>query len=244
MGRLRERQSALQAEAAAARKRVAEGMETMQMMTAASIASDYEDAMRARWRGGPTVLAFLFAHPNAAAIQALDANGEYFDRRSDTTWDLFFPGYYRATDATQEDRSGAHPVGSGYASDWYFRPGDFDAMREHIELSSEERWQYSGLTDLVLVCTWIGDQGEPTVDWTSTISGSVADKPGPQTLTLSEAIERITRDLKSGAEDPDFGVGEMIDPAAPNAGRSIARDLMVGTLSGIAATLGKGALGL
>lgn len=240
MDRLRERQSALRAEAAAARKRVAEGTETMRMMTAASLASDYEDAMRARWRGGPTVLAFLFAHPDAEAIRTLDANGEYFDLRSGTTWDLFFPGYYRAT----EDRSGARPVGSGYASNWYFQSRGFDAMREHVELSSEQRWQYSGLTDLVLVCAWIGDRGEPTVDWASTISGSVTSKDGPGTLTLSEVIERITRDLKSGAEDPSFGVGEVVDPAAPNSGGTLGRDLMVGTLSGIAASLGKGALGL
>jgi len=36
----------------------------MQLMTAALMQRDYEGSIKARWQGGPTVLAFLFGHPN------------------------------------------------------------------------------------------------------------------------------------------------------------------------------------
>lgn len=242
MGRLRERQDALRAEALAARRRVAERRRLLQMMTAASGAAYYEDTIRARWRGGPTVLAFLFAQPDADAIRALDANGEYFDCRSGDTWDLFFPGYHRA--ASGEQRAGDKPVGSGFTSDWFFDADDFNQLRRHVQERSEERWRYSGLTDLVLVCGWLAEAGEPTIDWASTISGSVSDSRGTQTLTLNEVIERISDDLESGTEDDRFGVSEVTDSAELSATGTTVRDVVVGAIAGIAAALGKGVLGI
>lgn len=243
MGRLRERQLGLQEEARAARQRISAAADLNQMMTPATRAAEYEDAIRARWRGGPTVLALLFAQPHSKAIRALDAGGAYFDCRSGDTWDLFFPGYYRSDNPDLEGRTSAMRVGSDFASDWYFSPADFNRMREHVQSASEDRWKYSGLTDLVLVCGWLSSSGEPIIDWASTISGTVGGDPAGH-LTLEEAIERISQDLESGEEDENFGVKPITDPADPQPPTNATRDILVGALSGIAGALGKGALGI
>lgn len=242
MGQLRQRQLLLRAQAEAAQKRLAQSAGTMRMMTAAAGIADYEDGLRARWKGGPSVLAFLFAQPDTEPIRALDSSGEYFDLRSGSTWDLFFPGYYRSEECNPERPPESEPAGMRFADDWFFSPHGFDLLRRHVEDASAGRWQYSGLADLVLVCAWIGKQGEPTVDWASTVSGSIAGVGGTQTLTLGEVIERISQDLESGEEDADFGVGEVTSPSGPGGGAGIGRDFMVGVLGGIAVALGEAAL--
>lgn len=244
MGRVRERQAQLRMEALEARRRVSEGAATQQMMTPTTMAADYEDAIRARWRGGPTVLALLFAQPSSEAIRALDAAGAYFDCRSGDTWDLFFPGYYRSDDPDFEEQLGAKRVGSDFAENWFFSPPDFNHMRKHVQSSSGDRWKYSGLADLVLVCGWLPSEGEPTIDWASTISGTVGEGPVGRTLTIHEVIERISDDLESGEEDANFGVEALTVPPDPQLADRVARDVVVGALSGIAAALGKGALGI
>ena len=216
----------------------------MEAISAASTQRDYEDSIKARWHGGPTVLAFLFAHPDCDAMRLLDARGDYFDRRTGATWDLFFPGYYRSTNRHLEEQTDARTVGRDYASDWFFNASDFNQLREHVEQSSEGRWQYSGEADLVLINGWLAEKGEPTIDWPSTISGQVTDHTAhARTLTLAGVIERITRDLENAAEDASYGVGQVTDPPPPPEG-SIARDLMVNALGGIAAALGTRAAGL
>jgi hypothetical protein len=244
MGRVRERQAQLGMEALEARRRISGGDATNQMMTPTTMAADYEDAIRARWRGGPIVLAFLFAQPGSEAIRALDTAGAYFDCRSGDTWDLFFPGYYRADDPDSEERLGAKRVGSDFAGNWFFSPADFNHMRKHVQNSSGERWKYSGLADLVLVCGWLASEGEPTIDWASTLSGTVGEGPAGRTLTIQEVIERISNDLEAGEEDPNFGVDPLTAPSDARQPDRIARDVVVGALSGIAAALGKGALGI
>ena len=217
---------------------------------------------KARWHGGPTVLAFLFAPPDSDAIRILDARGEYFDVRTGNTWDLFFPGYYRSRAGKDQDyefediarrdfeRQGRRDferhvrrVGRDYARTWYFSAADFDGLRRHIELSSERRWEYSGGTDLVLISAWLVDQGEPTVDWASTISGQLTDQEaGTKTLTLANVIERITRDIETRAEDASYGVSEVTDgPLLPESHNI--RDFMINALGGVAAALGVKALG-
>ena len=119
----------------------------------------------------------------------------------------------------------------------------FAGLRKHIETSSENRWQYSGGTDLVLINGWLAEQGEPTIDWVSTISGQITDRfAGIQTLTLANVIERITRDIETGAEDLSYGVGEVTDEP-PSPARHVGRDFMIQALSGIVAALGAKALG-
>jgi hypothetical protein len=205
---------------------------------------EFEDLAKARWQRGPTVLAFLFAPPDSDAIRMLDVRGEYFDIRTGDTWDLFFPGYYRSTiGGAFEHDEGALPVGKNYAGDWYFSPVGFNDLRVRIEQSSEYRWQYSGGTDLVLISAWLVDQGEPVMDWASTISGQVTDQSvGTQTLTLASVIERLSRDLETGAEDSAYGVGEVTDdPSTPAS--HVGRDFIIQALSGIAAALGAKVLG-
>ena len=245
MGTLRERQRRQRNEALAARRRLSERHGQFQLMTAASAQRDYEDSIKARWRGGPTVLAFLFAHPDSDAIRMLDQRGEYFDCRTGDTWDLSFPGYYRSGKGRLfELEAGARPVGHGYADDWYFNPHDFDLLRGHVERSSQGRWQYSGGTDLVLINGWLVEGNDPSIDWASTVSGQVADQAaGARTLTLANVIERVSRDLESATEDASYGVGELTEPPSPSDGH-IERDLMVNALAGIAAALGARALGI
>lgn len=243
MGRLREHQAFHREEAAAARKRQEERRTRSELMTAASMQAAYEDSIKARWKGGPNVLAFLFAHPDSDAMRTLDARGEYFDVRTGDTWDLFFPGYYNSKRHELERAAGARPAGQLYLRGWYFNPRDFDMLRAHIERESEGRWAYSGGTDLVLIGGWLPEDGEPKLDWSSTISGSITDRAeGTTTLTVAGVIERITRDLETAAEDPSYGVGEVVDEAGPER-RQLIRDLFVNALGGIAASLGARALG-
>lgn len=172
MGVLRQRQDLHRKQATEARRRPAEARTTERLLSlsAASIQADYEDAIRARWQGGPTVLAFLFAHPDSDAIRMLDVRGDYFDQRTGDTWDLFFPGYYKSTQAARfEDETGARAVDVGYTDGWYFNARDFNMLREHVERASQGRWAFSGGTDLVLINGWMPDSGEPEIDWASTL---------------------------------------------------------------------------
>jgi hypothetical protein len=200
--------------------------------------------VRARWHGCPIVFAFLFAHPDSDTMQMVDVRGDYFDQRIGDTWDLIFPGYYKSDKGREfEQRTGARPVGTSYTSNWYFSPTQFNKLREHVERSSERRWEYSGGADLVLVNGWLPEHGEPTIDWASTISGQVTDQQaGIRTLTLANIIERITRDLENAIEDASYGIGEVTD--RPSSAKShVTRDFMLNTLAGIAAALGARAAG-
>ena len=173
--------------------------------------------------------------PNRSALKPL-ALGD--------TWDLFFPGYYRSTRGPEFQRqAGGRPVGVNYAGDWYFNPKGFNDLRNHVEESSDHRWEYSGGTDLVLINGWLAVEGDPTIDWVSTISGQVSDSvTGTQSLTLANVIERITRDLETAAEDSSYGVGEVTDGLLRQEAH-VGRDFMINVLSGIAAALGAKALG-
>ena len=246
MGVLRQRQDLHRKQATEARRRPAEARTTERLLSlsAASIQADYEDAIRARWQGGPTVLAFLFAHPDSDAIRMLDVRGDYFDQRTGDTWDLFFPGYYKSTQAARfEDETGARAVDVGYTDGWYFNARDFNMLREHVERASQGRWAFSGGTDLVLINGWMPDSGEPEIDWASTLSGQITDhSAGTKTLTLAGVIERITRDLETAAEDAAYGVGEVVEGPQPVRDPLI-RDLFVNALGGIAAALGAHGLG-
>jgi hypothetical protein len=239
MGRLQQRQALLRSEARAARRRLEEEASTLRLMTAASARRDYENAAKARWNGGPTVLAFLFAPPDCEAIGMLDARGEYFDQRTGDAWDLFFPGYYRSEQgADREQRTGAVPVGGAYAANWYFNFRDFDALRAHVELESGGSWAFSGGADLVLVNGWMPESGEIEIDWKSTLSGQLTDgDAGVTTLTLGAVIERISRDLEQALEDPSYGVGAVVTDAGTPPDTTALRELVVNTLAGIAAAL-------
>ncbi len=188
-----------------------------------------------------SVLAFLFAPPDSDAIQMLDARGEYFNIRTGDTWDLFFPGYYRS----QRDIPGAQSVGYRFGRDLYFQPAGFDHLRRHIEYSSEDRWCYSGDTDLVLINVYFPKRGEATVDWPSIISGQLTDvSTGNRTLNLANIIERITRDLEAALEDPNYGVGDVTDRTPEAGDHPVVRDFMINALGGIAASLGARAMGM
>jgi hypothetical protein len=207
-----------------------------------TLQSTYEDLVKGRWRGGPAVLAFLFAQPDSQAMEMLDARAEYFDHRTGDTWDLFLPGYYSSREGADfERRAGAVPTGQYYTRDWYFHPGAFNSLREHIERSSEGRWHYSGGTDLVLIGGWMPDVGEPMIDWQSTISGRVTD-PATATTTLSlpEIIEHISRDIEESLEAADYGVGNVTGTGGAEcigAESRTMRDVMINALGGIIAAL-------
>ena len=249
MGRLEDRQKFRIREAREARRRInARANEfgpIYRWMTVASAQQEYRDAISARWRGGPSVLAFLFAQPDSDAMRMLDARGEYFDIRSGDTWDLFFPGYYRSPKSREfEINAGGRRVGQNFAENWYFSARDFDGLRRHVEYASERRWVYSGGTDLILINGWMPDRGEPTIDWASTISGRVTDQAdGTRTLTLANIIERISDDLETDTEDAAYGVADVTKPNKPKESH-VTRDIMVNAVGGIAAAIGAKVLGL
>jgi len=247
MSRVRERQQKLRTQAcrslwlqgAGARRRLAAG-ESLSDEDYAASKLCYEDVV-AQWHGAQSALAFLFAPPDSAAMEMLDARGEYFDIRTGDTWDLFFPGYYRS----YRSISDARPVGHRFGRDLYFQPAGFDHLRWHIEHSSGGRWYYSGGTDLVLVNVYLPGLGEPTVDWESTISGQVTDATaGIRTLTIANIVERITRDLEAALEDPNYGVGDVTDGTPAVRDHRAIRDFMINALGGIAAALGARAMGI
>jgi hypothetical protein len=237
--------------AAEARKRIEQRALTARMMTATSWVEDAADDAAGRWRGGPNVLAFLFAHPDSEAMKSLDLRGEYFDHRTGDTWDLFFPGYYRATDVAFERRVGARPVGQSYLGDWFFHPRDFDTFRRRLEGYTQCRWHYSGGTDLVLVSGWVSAHGKPSVYWDTAVSGCVTDETtAVLTLSLPEVIERVTRDVENTLASADFGVGDVTgrsdpdDPRVPSTPAPRAtRDVLVNAVGGILAQLGAKAMG-
>jgi hypothetical protein len=229
-----------------AEKRQAERVGTTSMMSGALLDEIQNDWFWANWRGGPSVLAFLFAHPDSPAIIKLDQRGEYFNCRTGSTWDLFFPGYYASGKHGLESQIGAKPVGQNFAFSWYFNPQEFDAMRQYIEQMSEGKWRYSGGTDLVLIDVWISDTGDPTVYWESTVGGELSNvEEGLQTLGLPAVVERITRDFDDQAESTTYGVAEVVTPSSsPPVRPSMAQNVMTGALSGIIAALFKSATGL
>ena len=242
MGSLRRRQKGHQEAAAAARRRLRQSADQIGFMTPAVAMQDYQDQIAANWSGGPTVLAFLFAQPDSAAIKMLDSRGEYFDVRTGETWDLFFPGYYRSDDPRTENRARSRSVGTQYAANWYFSPQDFDRLRKHVEQSSQRRWRYSGGADPVLVNGMLVDDGDPVVDWVSTQGWDILDAtPGGLGLTLAKVIESITHDFDTHGEDESYGLRR------EEAGRSSSdrgRDFMIDTVRDIAVALGLKLVGL
>jgi len=193
------------------------------------------------WPYGSTVLALLFAQPNSPAIRGLDQHGGYFDVRTGETWDLFLPGYFKLPE-NKEAPPGCERIGRRFTDDWRFSVRDFNLLRRHVERASDGRWAYSGGTDLVLINAWTVPEGDPVVDWRSTISGQLSDdSAGTTPVTLGNAIERISRDLEDQIEDPFYGVGEVTNP--PILESTFGREFMVTALGGIAAALGAKKLG-
>lgn len=246
VGRLEDRQSWALASRARARVEVERASSSFQMMTAASMQQDWERRLVAEWSGGPTVLALLFASPDSRSIRSLDSRGGYFDLRTGDTWDLFFPGYYRsARDPDFERQCGARPVGQAHLSDWYFGPREFNDLRQYVESCSEGRWSYSGEADLVLINAWVPDQGPPTIDWASTVSGQLTDQvAGKVSLTLGGVVEAISRDLEREIGSAEYGVGEVVAGGAAGPTSTAGRDIITAVLGEIVAALAVGGLGI
>jgi hypothetical protein len=184
---------------------------------------------------GPAVLAFVFGHADSEAMRSLDMRGEYFDRRTGDLWNLYFPGY------ETERRPGAQSVGRRFTRGWYFYPEAFDRRRREISRLSDERWEYSGGVDLVLVNVVVGRDRTVQIDWTSIFSTNLAEQHGASDRpTLATAIERITHDLESGAEDAAYGLREPHD-REPRTG---VRDVVVQVLTEIAVQLASRGAGL
>lgn len=238
--RLRERQADRLEDRKTARREVGqqERQITSYLMTAAHSRADYIRRLRAAWDGEFALLAFLFAHPDCNAMKVLDERGEYFNIRSGNTWDLFFPGYYKSDRPPHFEReAGAQLVGRGFARDWYFNPRDFDRLRRHIEDESKGRWRYSGEADLLLTTAYIPSAGEITVDWSITIQGQLTDD-GTRTPSLAQCIERISGDLESGAQDPSYGVGDLVGRVSSTSA-SATREFIIAVLAEMTAALGK-----
>jgi hypothetical protein len=241
MGRLRQRQATMRRSAAVLRRRTLKGDDrsaySYGLIMPTSTSGGWEDELRAASRGGPTVIALLFARPESEVIRSLDASGKYFDIRTGETWDLFFPGYCRSTGKHSKRQAYREPVGGErFVADWYFSPRDFDLFCRDVERESGGRWSYSGDADLVLINGWLEPSGEPTIDWESTMCGTLGI--GGQ-ATLGSVIERMTRDLIEGTEDAHYGVGDVVASGRLHERGGMSTDeVTVAALLAIAAALG------
>lgn len=159
---------------------------------------------------GWTVLAFLFAPPDTAAVRELKNRIDFFDIETGTTWDLFFPGYYRTK--SRESDWGGNPILRARNGDyWYWSPEGFKQMADHIFTKTRGSWHYSGGTDLVLLNALLDIDHAPTIDWESVASGQVTDgERGVFTMSLGEIVQAITRDLEDNLEDSNYGVGRVV----------------------------------
>lgn len=240
MGRVRERQCELIEARRQANRRISEAASHMHMMTPALIEQQYLDRLAANWRGSFTVLAFLFAMPDEPALRMLDRRGDYFDIRTGTTWDLFFPGYFKSDDQQLEAQTGSRRVGKRTARDWFFDPRAFDELRDRIESAAAGQWEFSGGADLVLVNAFIPDSGGPVVDWDSLQSGPLTAKGNS---SLQSVIERISRDLEQGREDASYGVSTITKPPQSRDGDA-AREMMIGATGEIVAAVAGKLFGL
>ncbi len=219
------------------------------LMSALSAEQSYNDRLARSWRGSYALLAFLFAPPDEPTIEMLNRRGVYFDARTGDTWDLFFPGYYCSNDRQFERQvhdsrllDDGHSVGDRYTNNWYFNSFDFNELRRHVEESTRGGWQYSGGSDLVLVNAYVPEFGEPTIDWTSTQSGSIQP---PE--TLATVVERISRDIEQDNEDSAYGVGSVTNATTRgdnNAVRGPTQDFTIQALAGIATALALKAAGI
>ena len=120
-------------------------------------------------------------------------------------------------------------------------PRDFDLMRREVESAADGQWTYSGGADLVLANVWIGNRGEPQIDWQSVQSGTLSNEPG---RNIQSVVEAITRDLEQDLEDEAYGVGAVTRPAISRRDDGTAKKVMIGALGGIAAAIGKVQIGL
>ena len=198
----------------------------------------------ASWKGGPTVLAFLFAQPDSAAIQTLDARGEYFDVRTGETWDLFFPGYYRSQDGDARTPRTVSAGGCQLRRELVLQSEDFNRLRDHVRGNVwTDAGSYSGGADLVLINGMLVEKGEPVIDWVSTQGWDITDSTADgQTLTLAKVVESITRDFETNAEDESYGLRK--DGPPSSGGSSVTRDFMIDTVREIAVALGLKLAGL
>jgi len=246
LDRMQDRQARMLNARTQARRRLERDRDKVFLMTAALGMRQWRDSVAASWSGGFNLLAFVFAPPDTEPIRMLDSRGEYFDIRSGNTWDLFFPGYYRSDSGDSFERqSGGHPVGHGFARDWFFNPREFDNFRRYIETESAGRWQYSGESDLVVATAYLPEVGDVTVDWESVRSGQVTDSgAGTHTLTLGSVIEKISTDLEQEHGEESYGVSAVVSPPVAKDASHSGREFMVAVLAQLAAALASKPLGL
>lgn len=86
--------------------------------------------------------------------------------------------------------------------------------------------------------------GDIVIDWESTLTGSLTEFDGTQTVTILQVIERLTTDLETGAEDPVYDLEAVAHRELERAKGTEARDITVSALGGIAAAFAKARLGL
>ena len=91
---------------------------------------------------------------------------------------------------------------------------------------------------------WLAPDSEPTVDWASTVSGSLTDTlTGDRaTVSLPAVVERLSRELERALHSPSFGVPELSGRAGDVA-PAVAREVMSNAFGGIIAAIGMKALG-
>jgi hypothetical protein len=241
MGRLADQQRSRHAEAARIRRereRESERHSTA-LMSAAASEEEARRTMLANWRGGPQVVALLFAPPDTDTFRSLDASGDIFNVRTGATWDMFFPGYHQAENDYLESQAGSRRVGHQFAHNWYFNANDFDRFRHRVEKASGGRWAYSGGADLVLVMAYMPDRGPIIIDWESTLAGPLTDVDGTQSLTVAQAVERLSRDLEHGIDDPHFGLAAIVDRMPAGTEHGTLKAFLVGVITAVAAQLTK-----
>ena len=190
--RLKGRQRALAAALAKSRGWEEEGGEEIRMMRPGGPSSAGLSAAAADAPPLTIALALLFAQPHSAAIRQFAASHTYLDLASGADWDLFFPGYYEAS----EERTLGDIDVPTQKSDWWFSPQAFRIVCQRLNKFSKGAWRYSGGAELLVVATTVSATVPPKIDWETLGVAKIGERENQ--YDLGEAVAKIIGEIESG----------------------------------------------
>jgi len=182
------------------------------------------------------MVGILFTRPVTNLAQdEIIPNLEYFHARTGENIDFFCAGFcaYVPPASGVEcvlDNTGQEVMLKDSNIHWQFDNRGFDRFRRDIEVRTENKWKYSGESDLILINAKYDLQTHTaSLDFSSAIvlnlSKAIADKA---ILSTSELFEDIARFAEShSGDDPTWGYS---DHRGKKIGKSVLLDVLMAIL--------------